>query len=253
MKFAYSTINWGETPNLDSMFRSIEQIGWSAVELFGHSLNWLGTPETLRNRLGSLKVATLFGSFNLPISAEDIEIHKRRVDYAASLGATAYGLVGGGRLRWRNPIPDEYRQLADFCEELSRYAAGRNVIVAYHPHVGTTIETTEEIHQIMALTKELQLCLDLSHVALVGEDPIATMRTFWDRIGYFHLKDWARGRFVELGYGSIGIDFGQILRLIDERGFDGWVVIEQSRSDESPDRSAEINADYVKRLGYAIH
>jgi hypothetical protein len=46
LAFAYSTINWGETPDLPAVLRAIAEAGWRAVELFGHSLDWLG-PHTL--------------------------------------------------------------------------------------------------------------------------------------------------------------------------------------------------------------
>ncbi len=252
MNLAYSTINWGEMAALEPMFAAIGQAGWSAVELFGHSLNWLGTPDTLIKRLGGLRVATLFGSFDLPVTDIQIELHQRRIDYARAIGADAYGLVGGGRLRGRAPTVEEYAQLADFCEGLSHYGNPREIVVAYHPHVGTTVESSPEIRQLLGRTEALRLCLDISHVALVGEDPLQAMAEFWDRIGYFHLKDWARGRFVELGQGSLGIDFGRMLQGIDQRGFDGWVVVEQSRSEQSPEQSARDNAAYVRGLGYAL-
>ena len=54
-----------------------------------------------------------------------------------------------------------------------------------------------------------------------------------------------------MGEGTLGIDFAACLRTLDELGFEGWVVIENSRSDVSPLRSAEINAAYLRGLGYA--
>ena len=55
---------------------------------------------------------------------------------------------------------------------------------------------------------------------------------------------------VELGQGTIGIDFAAILRELEEMRFRGWVVVEQSRSDVSPLASAQVNAAYLRRLGY---
>jgi sugar phosphate isomerase/epimerase len=96
----------------------------------------------------------------------------------------------------------------------------------------------------------LTLCLDASHIALVGEDPIAHMRKYQERTGYIHLKDWARGKFVEMGEGSLGIDFAAILAELEVMKFPGWVVVEQSRSDASPLESARVNAACLRRLGY---
>ena len=98
----------------------------------------------------------------------------------------------------------------------------------------------------------MQLCLDASHIGLVGEDPVAHIRKFKARTGYIHLKDWAAGKFVEMGQGTIGLDFVAILDELIAQKFPGWVVIEQSRSDVSPAESARINAKFLRDHKYAI-
>jgi len=252
LRFAYSTINWGDTCDLPAALAEIRQAGWGAVELFGHTLDWLGSREELRAGLGDMAAATLFGRVEVPTSARQLTIHKHRIDYAAALGARAYGLVGGGRLCWRPPVAEEYADLARFCEELAEYGAARDVVVAYHPHVDCTVETEDEIDQLLEHTSALRLCLDASHIALVGENPVAHLRKYRERIGYVHLKDWARGKFVELGRGTIGIDFPAILRELEDQGFGGWIVIEQSPSVVSPLHSARLNAEYLRGLGYRL-
>ena len=249
-RFAYSTINWGDTPDVARMLAEIREAGWNAVELFWHSLDWLGPPATLNRQLGGLQVATLFGAVALPTDAKQLTKLKRHIDYAAEVGAGLFGLVGGARLRWRPPTDAEYSELAAFCEELARYGAERGVVVAYHPHVACTIETEAEIDILLERTERLTLCLDASHIALVGEDPLVHLRRYRDRTGYVHLKDWARGKFVEMGRGTIGIDFAAIFGELAAQGYDGWVVIEQSVSDVSPFESARLNAEFVRGLGY---
>ena len=49
-----------------------------------------------------------------------------------------------------------------------------------------------------------------------------------------------------------GIDFSAILRELESQQFAHWIVIEQSRSDVSPLRSAQVNADYLHSIGYQI-
>jgi inosose dehydratase len=252
LRFAYSTINWGTTPDLDAVFGEIRDAGWGAVELFVHPLDWLGTPDYLREKLGGLQVATSFGVVEVPGTKDQLTKLKNQIDYAALFGAEAIGLVGGTRLRWRPPTHDEYADLARSCEELAIYGADKGVAVAYHPHVACTIETEVEIDRLMDQTKVLTLCLDASHIALVDEDPIAHIRKYRDRTSYIHLKDWARGKFVEMGQGTVGIDFAAIFQELADNRFGGWVVVEQSRSDVSPLASAKANAEFVKNLGYSL-
>lgn len=252
MRFAYSTINWGSTCDLQAAFDDIRSAGWRAVELFDHSLDWLGTPEHLRGLLNDLIVATSFGSVDLPASERQLHIHKRRIEFAAALGADAYGLVGAGRPRARPPSAGEIRELATTCEALAVHAAGLGVKVAYHPHTRCTIENEDEIDALMNETQALTLCLDVSHIALVGEDPIAHLNKYFARLGYVHLKDWAKGEFIEMGQGSIGIDFPACLKLLENKGFAGWLVVEHSISKTSPLDSAIANAQYLTGLGYEI-
>ena len=252
MRFAYSTINWGANCDIPEALDQIRSTGWGAVELFGHSLDQLGTPATLKRHLGSLTAATLFSGIDLPVTSEQRKVQKNRIDFAAEIGASEYGLVGGGRLRYRPPTHAEYAELAAFCEELAAFGSERGVTVSYHPHVGCTIETSAEIDLLLDQTDVLRLCLDASHISLVDEDPLTVIDQYWDRLGYIHLKDWGRGKFQELGRGTINIDFPRILSHLVERDFRNWVVLEQSQSDDSPAESARINADYLQGLGYEI-
>jgi inosose dehydratase len=252
LRFGYSTINWTTKPDLAQTFKEIRESGWGAVELFDHSLDWMGTPDRLKQILDGLQVATSFGGIEVPVSSESLTIHKNRIDYAALFGAEMYGLVGGGRLRTRPPTADEYKNLANACEELALYGADKGVGLAYHPHVGCTIETEAEIDILLNETKATQLCLDASHIGLVGEDPVAHLRKYRSRTGYIHLKDWAAGKFVEMGEGTIGLDFVAILAELQAQAFSGWVVIEQSRSDVSPAESARINAKYLLDHKYSL-
>ena len=252
LRFAYSTINWGETPDMAAAFAEIRDAGWHAVELFNHSLDWLGSPERAREALGGIQVATGFGTVGIPNDPTATEIQKRRIEHAAALGAENYGLVGGARLRQRPPSEAEEVDLAEVCEELAVHGAALGVAVAYHPRTACTVETAAEIDRLLARTQVLTLCLDASHIALVDEDPVAHLRTYRDRTSYVHLKDWARGAFIELGRGTIGIDTLSFLQELEGQSFPGWVVVEQSRSEVSPAQSAKVNADYVRGLGYEL-
>ena len=78
----------------------------------------------------------------------------------------------------------------------------------------------------------------------MNEDPVTQLDKYRARTSYIHMKDWAQGKFVELGEGSIGIDFPAILAWLDAQQFDGWIVIENSRSDISPAHSAQITSTH---------
>jgi sugar phosphate isomerase/epimerase len=149
LRFAYSTINWGATCDLPQALAEIREAGWDAVELFGHSLDHLGSLESLTAALDGLAVATLFGSVALPTGVEQRKTHQELIARAAELGAAAYGIVGGQRLRYRPPTDAEYAELSAFLEDLAVYGAARGVAVSYHPHTGCTVETADEAAQLL--------------------------------------------------------------------------------------------------------
>lgn len=251
VRFAYSTINWGKDCDLGQVASQIAAAGWRAVELFDHSLDLLGTPASVRRRLAPLEVATVFGHVAAPFHTRaQVERHRRQIEFAAELGAAAYGLVGGQRLRQRAPSPEEYADLAGLLDEIAGYGAEAGVSVAYHPHTGCTVETEAEIDRVLELAPRAQLCLDVSHVAVVGEDPVRQLRQYRSRTSYVHLKDWRDGHFVGLGDGILAARWPEILEQLT--GFDGWVVVEQSRSEVSPERSANENAAFLAGLGYPV-
>lgn len=249
--FAYSTITWTDSGDVEVAFEQIAAAGWDAVELFDIPLDQLGPGERLRGiaDMNGLRVASMFGVFDDLDSPRGIESHKKRIDYAAALGVDLYGVVGPTRLRERPPTSSELRRLADYSEGLATYGRDRGVRVAYHPHVACWVERHPQIEQLMAMTSDLGLCLDTSHVGLVGEDTVSHLRQYRDRVAYVHLKDWGNGNYVELGSGTLGIEFASVLEAMDALG-QRLAVVEQSWAPVSAADSAKRNADHIRRLGY---
>jgi inosose dehydratase len=118
--------------------------------------------------------------------------------------------------------------------------------VSIHPHAGTYLETEPEIRRMMdALdTSLVGLCLDTGHVRFGGGDPVALARDYAELITHVHLKDCSvavvrdvaasgggmeeelrAGAFVDLGRGDSQI--AEVVGVLRERGYDGWVVVEQ--------------------------
>ncbi len=166
---------------------------------------------------------------------------------------------------WRHCIKnvDEFAKMCD--RELGLKSA-------FHPHVGSWIETEEEVDHLMAETDPtyLGLCPDTAHTAYGGHDPVALLKHFPDRIRQVHIKECdttvlaqvlarggdyfdgvASGVFPELGRGSV--NFKAFHKTLAEIDFRGWAVIEQ---DILPDsgihalESARQNLAYLKHLGW---
>jgi inosose dehydratase len=145
----------------------------------------------------------------------------------------------------------------------------------FHHHCAGYVETPGEIARLLALTDPslLGLVFDTGHYTygsgkVDAESARAGLERFADRIWYVHAKDCSvavaeqarregwdyftavrHGVFCELGRGVV--DFPGILRRLETRRYDGWVLVEQDVLPGlgTPRESAQRNRDYLLSLG----
>jgi len=141
----------------------------------------------------------------------------------------------------------------------------------FHPHVGSGVETEEEVERLLAETPAdlVGLCFDFGHHAYTGADAVAFMRRHADRIPYYHFKNvdpvllkkindehidfitgFQSGVMCELDRGIV--DFHEVKAFLDQRGFDGFGVYEQDMYPCPPDKPFPIarhNRAVLKTLG----
>ncbi len=152
------------------------------------------------------------------------------------------------------------RQVIDLCRS-------KGLQVAFHPHVGTHVETPAEVEQLLSFfPSELGLCLDTGHCLYGGGDPVAMLERYASLIRCVHLKDIDGGRldeirrrrlnfydavragvFVPLGQGRV--DFVRVIQLLRQKGFEGWLVAEQDVLENGPSSAAPLsNAMAARRF-----
>lgn len=107
------------------------------------------------------------------------------------------------------------------------------VRIGVHPHVGSLIESREDIARAMDATdpRYVFLAPDTGHLVAGGSDPVDVFTTYAPRIAHAHLKDYqrpaapgTRGTYVPLGRGSV--DFPQLVQILRQAKFDGWLDVE---------------------------
>lgn len=166
-----------------------------------------------------------------------------------------------------------WQRLADLLHDLGRATREAGRRMAFHPHAGTFVETPEEVERLTALTdpEVVPLCLDVGHFVVGGGDPVRALRTYGERVTHVHLKDVSadvvgglrdgtvagfddaiRARlFTELGAGVLDLD--GVLDALIERGYRGWLMVEQDSCWGPPSESAAIGRRVLgaalRRLG----
>jgi inosose dehydratase len=160
-----------------------------------------------------------------------------------------------------------WRSLADGLHQLARAVAPLGLQVVFHNHVGTYVETPDEIARLLDHTDPALVgwCLDCGHVAYGGGDSLELLRRYGDRVGYVHLKDvdgavLERARaeqwhfhtalkhyiFAPLGQGSVGIP--EVVGALRDHGYNGWLVIEQDTTPDDPTQTARANREYLEQV-----
>lgn len=148
-------------------------------------------------------------------------------------------------------------RLGDLAEKLR----SEGMQLVYHHHMGTVIETGEEVHRLMAETPEaVHLLLDTGHLTFAGADPAEVAAAWRPRISHVHAKDVrlqimgrvkasdksfldavVDGVFTVPGDGMV--DYAAVFDEIE--GYDGWVVVE---AEQDPQKADPLT---YARLGHA--
>lgn len=143
------------------------------------------------------------------------------------------------------------------------------VVSCFHNHVGTVIETVDELERLLIGVDAQRLFLgpDTGHLAWAGADAAAFCRKHIRRIRSIHLKDiddrvrrqgvgeqWdystfvEHGVFTELGQGCV--DVANILESLAAIGYDGWLIVETDVTQlPSAAESATVSREYLRSLG----
>jgi len=157
---------------------------------------------------------------------------------------------------------DHWQQFGERLSDLAKVTADDGVMLNYHHHMGTVVQSAEDIDLLMEATSdEVQLLLDTGHAIYAGADPAAIAKAYCSRIGHVHCKDVRRvvlksslnrdssfltavlnGVFTVPGDGCI--DYKTVLSIMKEAGYEGWLVVEAEQ-----DPSVAPPAKYAK-LGY---
>ncbi|MGC9319014.1 MAG: sugar phosphate isomerase/epimerase family protein [Armatimonadota bacterium] len=258
-RIALHLITWRGEQHEDPQkcFRVAAEAGYEGVE---------GVKADSADEL--VELAALAATWGLRVVNVGAPNPRLRVLYNCALGneAAEVGSLRKADYGGRAMGPAQFAQAAADLEELIEVAVSHGMAPFHHAHRGTVIETAEDATMMLEAAPRLQLLLDTGHLLCCGSDPIEVLRRHTGRIGHVHLKDfraedpatwnnwestWGEdGYFEELGQGNFGFDVAQLMRELDQSGYQGWVSIEQDTSRRAPELSAKANRDLLRSLGY---
>ena len=162
----------------------------------------------------------------------------------------------------------EFKAYGERLTKLARHTKSRGVSLCFHHHMGTVVQTAEDVDMLMASTgHDLGLLVDTGHMVFAGGDPAAVARRHAPRVRYTHLKDlrkaeldrclaedWPFTRAITDGVftvpGDGHIDFDVFLKALATIKYSGWIVVEaeQDPREKNPLDYAIMGREHIEPL-----
>jgi sugar phosphate isomerase/epimerase len=187
--------------------------------------------------------------------------------------ATARGLKIEQTFRWSAAFGCEYVWIAPgpqgrntdidvFCRRASKFletCRKWNLKGALHNHLGTVIESPDELDYFMKKCPDAHLLLDIGHLHGAGGDNIEVLKKYYSRLAAIHFKDvyntdpngaewFDRLRFCELGGGNSGLDYQAVAMFLKEQGYDKWVMVEHDTHLNPVETDLAVSIGELKKI-----
>ena len=284
VKIGISPIAWqnDDLPDLTAAYtmeqalKEAREIGYIGVE---RGQRMPGDTEGLRAYLDGNDIALCGGwcSGNTLVNnfATEREAVREQVEQFVALGSpcivyaecsnTVQGQIGMPVNNRPKLSKDEVMAYAAKLTELAKWMADQGMPMAYHHHMGTIIESEDDVNWLMEGSgPEVKLCFDTGHLLFGGGDVMATLNRWGDRVHHVHFKDIRpavvqdtrennlsfldaviAGAFTVPGDGCI--DFQSVANALKAMDYDGWIVVEaeQDPAKAPPYEYSKMGYDHI--------
>ena len=214
-----------------------------------------------------------FSSFLISKPYEDTEKEFiKATDFLREMGAKVIGVSEQSySIQGKMELPvwegkyimddQEWKLLAEGLNKLGKIAKDKGMTLTFHHHMGTVVQTEEEIDRFMEMVDPelVFLLFDSGHRSFAGIDPEKVLKKYVNRVKHVHLKDirremveksrnerWSFLKGVREGVftvpGDGDVDFAPIFRILEEAGYEGWVVVE---AEQDPAKANPL--EYAKK------
>lgn len=245
----------GDDLGLDTCLSEAAAAGYSGVEL---GRKFPRKADALGKILSAYRLALASGWYSLRLTERDADaeftVMRPHFELLQAMGCNvmvcaevAHAVHGDMNTRLsRRPqlSASAFRSFADRLSALGGRMRKNGMRLAYHHHMGTVIQTEEEIDALMAASSpSVELLLDTGHLKYAGGDPVRAVNKHVSRIAHLHCKDVRptvlrrclnadtsfleavlQGVFTVPGDGCI--DFAAVVKPLLLKNYQGWIVVE---------------------------
>ena len=179
----------------------------------------------------------------------------KHMNFLYEMGAKVIGVSEQGNSIQGKPVSifkdkpvyteEQWNLVAKGFNDMGKLARDKGMYFTVHHHMGTGVQTAAEVDKLMDITNPnlVYLLFDTGHFAFAGEDPLAVLKKYINRIKHVHVKD-IRYSVLEkakannysfldaVRYGSFTVpgdgdyDFTPVFDILAENNYEGWIVVE---------------------------
>lgn len=172
--------------------------------------------------------------------------------------------------------PNEWKEYCKKISEISNRLDDVGLPMSYHSHMGTIIQSEEDVEKFLSLTNEKTYFLyDSGHLLFAQAEYEKLLNKYISRVNHIHCKDirknildkslakdtsfkdaFLEGVFTVPGDGCI--DYKPLFEILHKNHFSKWLIIEaeQDPSKANPFEYAKIGYNYLNKtlteIGYEI-
>ena len=268
----------GEANSLETCLKEAKLAGYEGVELgrkFPRDAKVLGP---ILKPHGLSLVSGWYSARLLERSVEDeIKAMQSHAALLRSLGAKVMVFCEVSRcVHGERKVPlsrrpklaeKEWKQLSERLDAVAAELDKQGLKMAYHHHMGTVIQSEDEVDRMMGSTKSVGLLLDSGHLTFAGGEPMRALKRHAKRIVHVHCKDIRKDKlaaarkqdmsFLDAVLGDVfavpgdgSIDFDPLLAELAKHHYEGWLVVEadQDPAKAHPLTHARIGHDCLRPL-----
>ena len=276
IRFGIAPINWNndDLPALGSNF-SIEKIlsemslaGYEGTELGNKFPNEASVLSELLNTF-NLKLASSWHSTYFVLNEQEYELKnvEEKVSFLKEANAEVINIAEcsasvhsdiNKSLASKPVLSDsDWELLIGSLNKAGEICNDYGIRLAYHHHMGTCIQTAEEIKRLLKFTDPnyVNLCVDTGHLYYAGIDPVEFIENNLERIVHVHFKDVRKEEFNKYDSSSDSflktilsgiftvpgdgcIDFSSIVKILQQNHYNGWIIVE---AEQDPDKADPLH------------
>ena len=276
----------GDTP-IETCLNEASSAGFSGIELGGKFPRNSGIIKFLLTKYDLTLPGGWYGSNLREKNVEEewlsmqhqIELLQQLNSSVFVFGDVSGSIQGNASISLSKRPQLNQNEWMGYCKKISELSNRLDDVglpMSYHEHMGTIIQTEDDVDKLLNLTNEkTHLLFDTGHLLFARANYVNILKKYFSRINHIHCKDirkkildnslkndlsfrdsFLKGVFTVPGDGNI--DYEQLIKILYENKYQNWLIIEaeQDPAKANPFKYAKIGYRYLTKVlsdvGYKI-